>query len=67
MVKAASNAPTAIAVSTVQGGQEMEEAEDDDLAPAFKRFWEVNITFEFPSTIQGHVDYCAALFCLSHF
>jgi hypothetical protein len=43
MVIAASDVPTAIAVSAEHEEQEMEDAEEDDLAPAFKRFWEVNI------------------------
>jgi hypothetical protein len=40
MVKGASDVPAAIAVSAEQD-QEMGE-DEDELAPAFKRFWEVD-------------------------
>jgi hypothetical protein len=46
MVKAASDVPAALAVSAEQD-QETEGCEDDGLAPAFKRFWEVHIHFPY--------------------
>ena len=51
MVKAASDVPAALAVSAEQD-QETEGCEGDDLAPAFKRFWEVGTQFPFLSKAE---------------